>query len=1006
MAQSNIGAAAPFGLRIVTKITGSVLTVALPLPASMSGLQVNLSPKPLSAAAAALPTYDRAFWKRYSNSPIYLKIGTIIRRLGLKQTNLGPHPGRPVFDYDNVTQLAKAVIEVSAQLPTVLGELLDAATATGYASLHKHIEELLRHFGDKVWGAKQERTWLLQASDGEAEYSKDLVFESGTDRDILAHHLRLWILAKAFNTFRNKGRAVGPVSQISKDSQRNRSSTGQIGGSSFAVLHTRGSSQIPQARTRGNALAAVANSPAVSSDKKNRVPIINCNNIHLQVRRTARIPKHESGSVGYSSDSADGVPRHYNGKGRTWKKTEVDEDPLFGGAGKHRTNISTLRTTYGLRDGSKKRKSEKILSEDTLPGERSDEEITVWNNEREKRPERLRKNALSAPAHTFVQAQERIRDSLQQEEPDSKRKRRPARKYISEEIVRNSSDKSEEDNILTHIGAEWVVGTEKRNPFPRFREHHHSGEHNLLAAELYIESQPSLSTLGPPAGSASAMPLARRPLPLNEYWDKHTWRFYHLRGNERQIFLQTMRSLGLKVVSLHRVHLSYDKRTFVTLDDDVTMIAEKLSSQFSANQLIQFAADSNYLNEQIDVLLQTHSPMWSLDADRSQLLVPGVEEEYPKYLFYEESEGQKLIWIHLHRWVFLMALRDCRQMWGQKVGDMDKVPQQKNTEVPKEMLREYQSEGRYTVGGPEESSSSPSGSADSASSIEHGTVADRALTDCERNLLEAMGEFFKNEKILRDQNAIGGRLFAAEPAPAIEEVSRRRRRLVANSFTDTAQQTYSQASTRHKKVHHTTIDMSDGSALSTLFMSYIELYSDPEFDELAALKNLAAKLSVLERYSTRFHTRKGVDFATAFFVVAFPAWLMYRSGIVKAKRSLAVMQSPEQTPHHHIAVMERSRLATELRQAHETFIRAGHDGFRPEQVIYRAFITLQNEHANSLTAENIRRGFKGMEDELKSLGDGLMNEGGKWIVGDFASVSNLRGLQPHTRVGVGLYHRY
>ncbi|KAJ4365969.1 hypothetical protein N0V95_000344 [Ascochyta clinopodiicola] len=880
--------------------------------------KVTPPPKPSSAAAAALPTYDRTFWKRYSNSPIYLKIGTIIRRLGLKQINLGPHPGRPVFDYENVTQLAKAVTEVSTQLPRALEDLLDAATATGNTSLHKHIEELLRRFGNTIWGANQERTWLLQASDGEAEYSKDLVFESGTDRDILAHHLRLWILSKAFNTVRNKGRAGILVSDTNTDSQRNRHSIGQLGESSLADLHTRDYSQIPQAQNR-----------------------------------------------------------------------------------------SLLPATYIYK--SKRIKSEKILQRETLPDEWCADDTTVWTDEGDERPEPLRKDVLSATSHISVQAQEYSKDNLQQKEPNSKRKRRAAKKYLSEEIIRNSSDEPEQDNILTHIATdeavEWIVGTKKHTPAPGSREQPHDGEHIISATGLDAELVSSLPKPSIPVAISSAMPLAKRPLPLNEYWDKSTWRFYHLRGNERQALFQTLRSLGLKVIPLHRVHFSIDKTTFATLDNDIDTIAETLSSQFSANQLVQSAADSNYLNEQIDALLQKHSSMWSLDADRSQLLVPGVEEEYPKDLFYEESEGQKLIWIHLHRWIFLMAFRNCRQMRGQKVSDMDKVPQPKDTEVPKEMLREYQLGGTYIVGAPDESSSSPSGSAGSASTVEHGTVAERTLKDCERDLLEVMGAFFENEKTKGDQNTVGESLLAVGPAPAAGGVSRRQR-LRVNSFRDTAQENHSQAPKRQKIIHHTTVDASDGSELCTLFMSYLELYNDPKYGELAALKNLAAKLSILERYSTRFHTRKGVAFATAFFIVAFPTWLMYRNDIARTKRRLAAMHSSEQTSHHHVAVMERSRLATELRQAHERFVGAGHDGLRPEQVIYRAFITLQNEHANSMKAEDIRRGFKGMEDELKSLGDELMDEGGKWILGDFASVSNLKGLQLHTRVGVGLYHRY
>ncbi|KAF9697219.1 hypothetical protein EKO04_004854 [Ascochyta lentis] len=931
--------------------------------------------------------------------PIQLKIGTIILGLGLKQVNTGPHPGRPVFHFDSATQLTKAITEASTQLPTTLEELLDAATATGYAPVREHVADLLSRFGNEIWGAKKERTWLLQASDGEAEYQKDLVFENNADRDVLAYHLRLWILAKAFNTIRHKSRAAGSVYKASTESQRNRNSAGKSHESSLTVLRALGSTQIPQARTRSDALAAAVNSAAVSFDRLHKEPITFSVNKHLQVRNTAPAPESRSqlGTVSYFSDSGDDVPRHYKGKGRAWRKTEIDEDLSFGIAVDMKPsvpgtkNISLSEPTYKLRDRPERSKGITALFEETVHNEDSDEDRLMRAGEGETRVERLRKDALSAPAHASIRTQERVN-----KEPNSKRNRKSSRKYLSENTIHNSSDESEEDNVLTHITTQEevnsVVGTETRTLAPRSDKQYHGSERSTFVPGTEFESQTSPSTLDPPAGGTSVMPLAKRRLPLNEYWDKDTWRFLYLRGNERQTLLQTMRSLGLKVVFLHRVHLSFDKKTFVTLDSDINTVAKTLSSRFSTNEIIRFAADSNYLNEQIDVLLQTHSTMWSLDADRSQLLVPGVEEEYPKHLFYEESEDQRIIWINLHGWIFIIALRNCRQMWGPKVSSMDNVPQPA-TKVPEETLDEYQLEGDFTVNAPEGSSSSPSGSAGSASTVENDTVADRTLKDCERDLLEAMGQFFEAEGNQRNQDAVS-------------EVSKLRQKRVANSFANTAQQSYDQTSKKRKTTHHSMIDMSDGNELSTLFMSYLELYNDPKFDELAALKNLAGKLSILEQYSTNFHTRKGIDFATAFFVVTFPAWLMYRNDIVKAKRKLVSMQSPEQTSHHHVAVIERSRLATELRQAHDRFMRAGHDGLRSEQVIHRAFITLQNQHGNSQTAEDIRRGFKGMEDELKKLGDELMNEGGKWILSDFASVTNLKGLQPHTRVGTGLYHQY
>ena len=166
------GVAAPLSVRIVKWITGQSLTVALPLPSGMGA----------PPAAVALPTDDRAFWKRYSQSPVELQIGTILLSLGLKQVN--PGPGRPVFQSDKVTQLAGAVADAVTRLPATREELLDVASNLSNLRVPEEVALLQFRFGDKIWGASERRTWLLQASEGKAEYHKDLFFENSADRDV------------------------------------------------------------------------------------------------------------------------------------------------------------------------------------------------------------------------------------------------------------------------------------------------------------------------------------------------------------------------------------------------------------------------------------------------------------------------------------------------------------------------------------------------------------------------------------------------------------------------------------------------------------------------------------------------------------------------------------------------------------------------------------------------------------------------------------------------------
>jgi hypothetical protein len=133
-------------------------------------------------AAVALSTDNRAFWERYSQSPVGLRIGTILLSLGLKQIN--PGPGRPAFQSDKVTQLAGAVADSVTRLPDTLEELLDVASNLSNLRVSEEVALLQFRFGDKIWGAGEERTWLLQASEAKAEYHKDLFFENSADRDV------------------------------------------------------------------------------------------------------------------------------------------------------------------------------------------------------------------------------------------------------------------------------------------------------------------------------------------------------------------------------------------------------------------------------------------------------------------------------------------------------------------------------------------------------------------------------------------------------------------------------------------------------------------------------------------------------------------------------------------------------------------------------------------------------------------------------------------------------
>jgi hypothetical protein len=310
-----------------------------------------------------------------------------------------------------------------------------------------------------------------------------------------------------------------------------------------------------------------------------------------------------------------------------------------------------------------------------------------------------------------------------------------------------------------------------------------------------------------------------------------------------------------------------------------------------------------------------------------------------------------------------------KQTEGRQKRRPDEVLQTSTTDTSEAMLVQDQSEHTRIFNTPEGSHDTPP-----HNSMGSSNTADRTPNESSgQYFFEFTGQYIEDETNRPDEETFSKLRGKAKTA-------------------NTGKQNVEPASRKRKWAQRTRATTPNNLELFALFTSYLDLHNDDHFDELIALEQLANELILLEQHTRNFTTLKGIEFATAFFVVSFPAWLRYRKQIVKVKRKLASMQPQEQAAHHHIAVIERSRLATELRQAHEAFVGAGYAGLRPEQVIYRAFVTLQNVPLHSESAKAICIGFKGMEDELGRLGDRLMKDGGKWILGSHGSVAGLKGM--------------
>lgn len=134
-------------------------------------------------ATLDLPCYNRAFWVRRLKYQGPLKVCQILDCLGLRQSNeRSSKRGRPKFDSQVITQLSDAVADIASKLPEDAEELI--STAMNSVSLDKEVSGLLAKFGAMIWSKEKNRPWLLKASDGVKNYSKDLVYENLPDRAV------------------------------------------------------------------------------------------------------------------------------------------------------------------------------------------------------------------------------------------------------------------------------------------------------------------------------------------------------------------------------------------------------------------------------------------------------------------------------------------------------------------------------------------------------------------------------------------------------------------------------------------------------------------------------------------------------------------------------------------------------------------------------------------------------------------------------------------------------
>lgn len=319
------------------------------------------------------------------------------------------------------------------------------------------------------------------------------------------------------------------------------------------------------------------------------------------------------------------------------------------------------------------------------------------------------------------------------------------------------------------------------------------------------------------------------------------------------------------------------------------------------------------------------------------------------------ANSAKRLWIHLHRWIFSMAFMIRKQIDGPGEPYI-KSAKSETTVLPGNGPDNHQLDYMHMFEAPERTSS-------------------QGPHDLSYN----SGPSIKDRSPSSD--------------PPSRELYRRKSNRKDNSTTASTQP----APVRPPKQRRTTQTpvAFPGHDLCTLFLSYLETHTDRTFNELGALSHLSTELSLLRTYfevhNQTLPSAYASPLAAAFLTTCFPAWLRYRTEFVTVKRQLADMHDAQPQLHHHLAVQQRSRLATQLRLAREAFVAAGYRGLRAEQVIVSAVEGVMGLWGQEV--RGLRKALRDMEDELGELGEELMRIGGRrWVMGEFLAVGSLEGM--------------
>ncbi|KAF2852316.1 hypothetical protein T440DRAFT_516729 [Plenodomus tracheiphilus IPT5] len=421
--------------------------------------------------------------------------------------------------------------------------------------------------------------------------------------------------------------------------------------------------------------------------------------------------------------------------------------------------------------------------------------------------------------------------------------------------------------------------------------------------------------------------------PLTKYWDEEEWPYFSKDPVGSSLLI--WKCLGY-------YHGDVDFPVLTDLWIEMLVIAIRLFVQLSPEDILICAASSEYLNEEIDMLLDEYAPhLWGMESDRSFNGQDDAGNVHGKVLVYENDADRKLLWLHLHQLTFLAAIRGMKDF-----GHNEKI---------KEGLREEL--GRWATESPAKCT---------VPARVYAPLLSRGEYEPQRGLKRKSSyPLLESEDSDKENEAPTPSFIQASspsfvpPRTAVEEHPTKKREVLQDIHPVNEEPSTSKL---------TTPTYTGPSDLTGAILAYIHGYDDPSFDEASCLRDIELELvefdpSVLRNY----------DHSNTFAEVLF-AWVQYRCTIIGVKCQLSSFDKLSLVTQR----VKKARLLARLRQARDDFL-ASCDFSRAEHVLFMGFAKLEDTiEERGAVMRQLQKGFAKLDEELLELGDWL--GGGKFVL--------------------------